>query len=567
MRRFALLLSLPLTLSLIDAAPETHQHPPASAPAKPAPGKTAPRKPAPDKNTSFLPGMGSLHHPIATTSRDAQRYFDQGLTLIYGFNHVEAIRSFEKAAALDHNAVMPLWGIAYALGPNINMGMDEEANKKAVATTEKAMALAGKAPDNERAYVEALTRRYSAGAGTDRAKLDEAFAKAMGDLSKQYPDDLDAATLYAEALMDLRPWRLYDQEGKPAPGTENIVSVLESVLRRQPDHVGANHYYIHAVEASNQPERALPSAQRLQNLVPGAGHLVHMPAHIYARTGDYSAASQSNADAAKSDEAYTRLTGTTGMYRYMYSAHNLHFLAYSAAMEGRYDVAKKAATDLQAITTPGYKEIKELEFMLPTSFLVDLRFSRWDAVLAAKEPSEKALTTRALWHYARGSAFAATGKLHRAEAERKDFEKLAEQVADDTPYSGTLITTAKMVLEVARHALDARIAGARTDHDAAIEAWTAAVEAQDKLTYDEPPPWFYPVRESLGGELLRAGRAQEAEKVFREDLEDHPRNPRTLSGLLESLKAQHKEADAAWVSRQLQTAWKGGDTAPRSADL
>ncbi len=563
MRRFALLLSLPLTAGLLHAAPpDTHKHF-----VQPAPAKPEPAKPAPPKTTSFLPGMGSLHHPIATQSRDAQRYFDQGLTLIYGFNHAEAIRSFEKAVALDHTAVMPLWGIAYALGPNINMGMDEEANKKALAATEQAMALAEKAPDNERAYVEALTKRYSAEPGADRRKLDEAFAKAMGEMSKRFPDDLDAATLYAEALMDLRPWRLYDQDGKPAPGTDEIVSVLESVLRRQPDHVGANHYYIHAVEASRQPERALPSAQRLQTLVPGAGHLLHMPAHIFARTGDYASASQSNADAAKSDEAYTRLTGTSGMYRYMYSAHNLHFLAYSAAMEGRYVVAKKAANDLLALAGTGYKEIPELEFMLPTSFLVDLRFGRWDSVLAAKEPPAKALTTRALWHYARGSAFAATGKTHRAESERKDFEKAAELVTDDTPYSGTLITTAPMVLEVARHALDARIAGARKENDAAIQAWTEAVEAQEKLTYDEPPPWFYPVRESLGGELLRAGKAEAAEKIFREDLEDHPRNPRSLSGLLESLQAQQKEADAAWVSRQLQAAWKGTGAAPRSAGL
>ena len=566
MRRFALLLSLPLTCALLLASPETHKHPPSPAPAKPAPGKPAPRKPAPAKSV-FLEGMGSLHHPIKTSSRDAQRYFDQGLTLIYGFNHAEAIRSFEKAAALDRTAVMPLWGIAYALGPNINMGMDDEANKKALETLGKAQSLAAGAPDNERAYVEALSKRYSADAAADRHKLDEAFAKAMGEMSEQYPDDLDAATLHAEALMDLRPWRLYDQDGKPAPGTGEIVSILESVLRRQPDHVGANHYYIHAVEASLQPERALPSAQRLETLVPGAGHLVHMPAHIYARTGDYSSASQSNAEAAKVDDAYVRATGSTGMYRYMYSGHNLHFLAYSAAMEGRYDVAKKAAADLLALAAPGFKEIPELEFMLPTSFLVDLRFGRWETLLASKEPTPKALTTRALWHYARGAAYAATGKVHRAEAERKEFQKLAEQVPDDAPYSGTLITTAPMVLEVARHALDARIAGARKEAEAAIQAWTEAVEAQDKLTYDEPPPWFYPVRESLGGELLRARRAEEAEKIFREDLDDHPRNPRSLAGLLESLKAQGKSADAAWVARQLQAAWKGTGAVPTSEAL
>jgi tetratricopeptide (TPR) repeat protein len=553
MRRSALLLSLPLAAGLLFASPEdTHQHPPS---------------PAPAKAVTFLPGMGSLHHPIATHNRDAQRWFDQGLTLVYGFNHAEAIRSFERAAALDRSALMPLWGIAYALGPNINMGMDDEANQKALATLEKAQALVSGAPDNERAYVEALARRYSADPGADRRKLDESFARAMGALSKQYPDDLDAATLYAEAMMDLRPWRLYDQDGKPAPGTEEIVSVLESVLRRQPDHVGANHYYIHAVEASRQPERALPSAERLQTLVPGAGHLVHMPAHIFARTGDYSAAAESNAEAAKSDDAYVRLTGAAGMYRYMYSGHNLHFLAYAAAMEGRYDVAKKAATDLMALAEPGFKEVAELEFMLPTSFLVDLRFARWDAILTAKEPPAKALTTKALWRYARGSAFAATGKLRRAESERKEFEKVAGQVPPDTPYSGTLITTSEMVLEVARHALDARIAAAGKDLEAAVDAWSEAVEAQDRLTYDEPPPWFYPVRESLGGVLLRSGKAAEAERVFREDLELNPRNPRSLSGLLESLKAQGKTTDAAWVSRQLQAAWKGTGAAPGSAAL
>ena len=539
-----LILILTVTVYAVWAAENPHQH-------------AAPQQ-SPPKGAQLLPGMGSHVHPIATKSPQAQRFFDQGLTLVFGFNHQEAIRSFESAARLDPLAVMPLWGIAYALGPNINLPVSPENEKKAYETIQRALALAEKSPQNERDYVQALSKRYSGDPNPDLDQLAVDYAGAMKELSRRYPDDLDAATLYAESMMDLRPWKLYDLQGNPAEGTEEIVAVLESVLKRDPSHPGANHYYIHAVEASRDPERALPSAQTLQTLVPGAGHLVHMPAHIYARTGNYSAAANSNADAAQADRSYMKSTGTEGsLYTFMYYGHNLHFLAYAATIDGRYAEAKKAADALVALAAPGLKQMPMLEFFMPTAMFVDLRSQSWDSILKSPEPPAEAPTTRALWRFFRGMALASQGKPEPASAERKSFQELAAQAPQDAPYSGTGLTTAGEVLRVAGFALDAAIASAQGNRKAAIESWEKAVKAQDQLAYDEPPAWFYSLRESLGAEYFRAGQMAEAEKIFREDLEKHPRSPRSLLGLTESLKAQGKTADAGWVSRQFKNAWKG----------
>jgi tetratricopeptide (TPR) repeat protein len=512
----------------------------------------------------LIAGLGHHHHAIKTRSPEAQKFFDQGLGLVYAFNHDEAIRAFRHAAELDPAAAMPLWGIAYALGPNINLDVDPEREKAAFEATQKALKLAKDAPEAERAYVQALAKRYSGDPKADLKKLAADFADAMKALSEAYPDDLDAATLYAESLMDLSPWKLWTSDGKPAEHTEELVSVLESVLRRDPEHIGANHYYIHAVEASPNPERALPSAARLAMLAPNAGHLVHMPAHIYMRTGSYEASARANAQAARVDEAYIKANDVQGVYPLMYYNHNLDFESAAAAMAGRYAEAKRAAERASANIAPALKEMPMGEFLFPRPVLVDVRFQRWAEVLKATEPPESLPTSRAIWRYARGVAFAAKGDAAAAAKERAAFDEEAGKVSDDAVWS---LNSSKAVLAVARASLDARIAAAKKDRQAAITAWQAAVEAQDALAYDEPPPWYYPVRESLGAALLLDGQKAEAEKVFRADLERHPRNPRSLFGLWETLKAQKKTADAEWVRRAFQDAWKNSEVEVRMEDL
>lgn len=512
----------------------------------------------------LMAGLGSHHHPIKIHSALGQKLFDQGMTLVYGFNHDEAIRSFRRAAALDPEAVMPLWGIAYALGPNINLDVDPAREKEAYEATHKALRLAADAPESERAYVTALAKRYSNDPNADLKQLAADFAAAMHDLSERYPDDLDAATLYAESLMDLNPWKLWTATGKPAERTEEIVAVLESVMRRDPNHVGANHYYIHAVEASPVPERALASAARLEKLVPNAGHLVHMPAHIYMRTGNYEASARANAEAARVDEAYIKANDVQGVYPLMYYNHNLDFLSAAASMAGRYDEAKRASQRASANIAPMVKEMPMGEFLVPRPLLVDVRFQRWSEVLKASEPAEALTTTRATWRYARGVALAAKGDVPAAEQERAALDVESDRVADDALWG---LNSTKAVLAVAKSSLDARIAAAKKDRKAAIVAWRAARDAEDQLAYDEPPPWYYPVRESLGAALFADGQKEEAEKVFREDLQRNPRNPRSLFGLWESLKAQKKATDAEWVRRQFQESWKGAEIDLRMEDL
>jgi len=524
----------------------------------------ADQTPPPVKPATLLPGLGHHHHGIKTRSGEAQKFFDQGLTLAYGFNHDEAIRSFRRAAEIDPDAAMPLWGIAYALGPNINLDVDPEHEKAAFEAAAKALKLAKSAPENERAYVEALAQRYSDDPQADLKKLAADFAEAMRALSARYPDDLDAATLYAESLMDLDPWKLWSAAGTPAEHTEEIVAVLESVLRRNPNHVGANHYYIHAVEASPYPERALPSAERLKTLVPNAGHLVHMPAHIYMRTGDYEASARANAEAARVDEAYIKANGVQGVYPLMYYNHNLDFLSAAASMAGRYGDAKRASQRAAANAAPAVKDMPMAEFMVTRPLLVDVRFQRWREVLQAPEPAESMPTTRAVWHYTRGVALAAKGDVAGAEEERWSLEDEVMKVPNDAIWG---LNQTKAVLAVARSSLDARIDAAKKDSRAAISAWRVAVAVQDSLAYDEPPPWYYPVRESLAAALFLDGQKEEAEKTFREDLDRNPRNPRSLFGLWECLKAQKKTADAEWIRNAFQDAWKSSEVDVRMEDL
>ena len=513
-----------------------------------------------------LTAVGRQHHPIHTGSKEAQEYFDQGITLLYGFNHEEAERAFEKAAQLDSASPMPLWGIAMAVGPNYNSDVDAEREKLAFESIQKARKLAEQAPAVEKDYVSALATRYSGETKPDYKRLARTYANQMRQVSQKYPDDLDAATLYAESLMNLNPWKLWSVDGKPGEHTEEIVRALESVLQREPLHAGANHYYIHAMEASPNPERAIPSAQRLEAMVPKAGHLVHMPAHIYARVGNFSGAAESNVRAIEADVAYAKEAEQTGsMYDLMYHSHNEHFLAYAASMEGRYAEAKRAGDGLQRRLLPHAQMMPMLDAFLWTPIWVDLRFAKWDAILGRPEPASELKISHLMWRYSRAIAYAARKDAAKASAEQAFFAQESAALPPDAGFAE--MNRAAEVLSVANEVLAARLDAANGRTESAIAHWQQAVRAQDKLNYDEPPDWYYPVRESLGAALLVSGKAKEAEGVFREDLRRNPRNPRSLFGLKGSLAAQHADSDATWVERQFRDAWKNADVELKLGDL
>jgi tetratricopeptide (TPR) repeat protein len=522
---------------------------------------------AQSKPQVLMPGLGQLHHTISTKNPEAQRFFDQGLTLVFGFNHEEATRSFRRASELDPQSAMAFWGVALALGPCINLDVDPPHEKAAYEAVQKALLLAPSATERERAYIQALSKRYSSDPKVDLRKLDTQYANAMRELHKHYPDDLDAATLFAESLMDLHPWKQWTLDGRPTEGTEEIIAVLESVLRRDPSHIGANHYYIHATESSPDPQWALASAKRLETLAPGAGHLVHMPAHIYMRVGDYTAAARSNAQAADADRAYFRESNTSGsMYDMMYYCHNLHFLAASYSMAGDFAHAKQAADEVAAHAAPMLHDMPMAETYVPYPIFMLVRFHRWDDVLTLPAPSPSMAMTNAFWHFARGSAFAAKGQIANAEGELQILATARKGTPDDVEFS-FYFNKAKSFLDLAENILEARIAAAKGDRTQAINYWEKAVEVQDKLYYGEPPEWFYPVRESLGAALLLNDQAERAEAVFRADLEQYPRNPRSLFGLLKSLEAQKKTASVEEVRKEFEAAWKNADAPLELGDL
>jgi len=517
-----------------------------------------------DRPATLMAGLGKLHHPIATKSVGAQKFFDQGLTLVYGFNHDEAIRSFRRAAELDPASPMPRWGIALALGPNINLDVDREREKAAYDESQRARALVANAPPNERAYVDALVKRYSNDPKADLKALAVQYKDAMRDVTKRYPNDLDAATLYAESLMDLHPWQLWSNDGTPTEGTEDIVAVLESVLRRDPMHIGANHYYIHAVEASRAPGRALASARRLDTLVPAAGHLVHMPAHIYMRTGDYHAAVTSNAKAADVDRKYIAATKAGGVYPLMYYNHNVDFLASAAMMTGQFAEASRAADELVAAAMPALDEMPMLEPFGAKKLYVLMRFSRWDEVLALPQPDAKRPLLTLLSHFGRGVAQAALGQASDAKLEQVAYYDARKNISGDMNWG---FNKARSMLAVTDAVFDARVAAAEQQSGAAIDAWRRAVAAEDALNYDEPADWFYPTRESLGAALMRTTRFEDAERVFRDDLARNPKNGRSLFGLWQSLLAQGRDADAARAERDFKAAWIHADSPLKLSDF
>jgi len=513
-----------------------------------------------------LTAVGRQHHPIQTKSKEAQEYFDQGITLVYGFNHEEAARAFEKAAQLDPGSPMPLWGVALAVGPNYNLDVDAEREKQAFEAIQKARKFAENAPQVEKDYVSALAARYSGDANPDYKKLARDYAAQMRELAKKYPDDLDAATFYAESLMNLNPWKLWSLDGAPGENTEEIVRVLESVLARDPMHAGANHYYIHAVEASSSPQRALPSAARLDDMIPKAGHLVHMPAHIYSRVGYFSEAAESNVKAIEADRSYAKEAERSGsLYDLMYHSHNEHFLAYAAAMEGRYAEARKAADTMERRLLPHADMMPMLESFLWTPIWVDLRFARWQEILARPEPPAKQKVPHLMWRYSRTLAYLGQRDAATAEAENALYAKEASSLPNENPIGQ--MNPNEAMLALMNEVVAAKLDSAKGDAESAIKHWREAAEAQDKLNYTEPPDWYYPVRESLGAALLTTGKSKEAEEVFREDLRRNPRNPRSLFGLKESLAAQRLENDVAWVQREFEKAWKNAEAALKIGDL
>jgi tetratricopeptide (TPR) repeat protein len=522
------------------------------------------KMPGTERPVQLLAGLGNHHHAVKTASPQAQRFFDQGLRLVYAFNHEEAVRSFKRAAELDPQMAMAYWGIAYALGPNINLDVDPERERAAYEAVQKARQLSSQSPENERAYIEALAKRYSIDPKADLKRLAVDFKNAMGELVERYPDDLDAATLYAESAMNLRPWQLWKADGRPAEGTEEIIAVLESVLRRDPNHMGAIHYYIHAVEASPNPERALVYAPKLPQIAPAAGHLVHMPAHVYMRTGDYEAAARSNEDGAQADRNFFKLTGRQGMYPVMYYNHNLHFLAIAYGMEGRSGDAIRAARQLEANVAPALKEMPMLEGFMTTSTLMLVRFRRWNEIMQLPQPDPKMRGLQATWHFARGMALAATGKGAEAYEQLKLLREAREAVPKEAAFG---LNSAQSILKIAENVLAAKLAFSGGQQKKAIELLREAVEMQDALAYDEPPAWFLPVRESLGGTLFINRDYAEAERVFRADLMKNPRNGRSLFGLRESLKAEGKASAASMVEAEFERAWRNADVALRVQDL
>ncbi len=522
---------------------------------------------APSHSVVLVTGLGDLHHPVSTQNQEAQQFFDQGLRFIYAFNHDEGARSFQHAAELDPKLAMAYWGVAEAVGPNYNDPADPSRYKQAHEAIQKAVDLSAKASSSDQAYIQALAHRFPADPKSDLRKAAEDYRDAMREVTVEFPDDLDAATLFAEAGMNLHPWGLWHPDGTPEAGTEEIVSTLESVIKRDPNHLGAIHYYIHAVEASSNPERALAGANRLAALAPGAGHIVHMPAHVYIRTGDYQAAVETNEKAAEVDRAYIKATGVQGIYPMMYYSHNLHFIAMCAAMNGNYVESRKNADLLMANVAPHVKQMPPLQGFTTIPLAVEVRFHHWNEILKMPQPDASLQTATIFWHFARGMALAATGEVTEAQAEYKIVAAAEAATPPDAIFQMPINNKTKDILKIAENVLGAKIDMAKKDNNAAISKLREAVAVQDTLKYDEPADWFFPVRESLGAVLLMTGDATGAEKVFRADLDRNLRNPRSLWGLQQALLLEKREYDAGFIQKQFEAQWKGGRGALKLEDL
>ena len=510
------------------------------------------------RGAKLLPGLGAFHRAITSSSIDAQQFFDQGMRLLWAFNHDEATRSFAQAVALDPTCAMCAWGVALTVGPNYNLPVMAAARAKvAWDALNRARQHAAAGTPVEQALIAALGKRYLGPQPLDpsnSAPLLTNYADAMRDVATRFPDDLDVQVLFAEALMNTNPWKLWSADGKPGPGTLEIEATLERVLAKDPTHPGANHYYVHTMEASPHPEKALASAQRLEDMMPAAGHLQHMPAHILQRVGDYEAASAANRAGIVADTAYIKSTRPPDYYG-MYLAHNYQFLAYSAAMEGRRAETMKAVASMRdllpvdmLISMPG------TDWYLSEAYSAMIRFGLWDTILTqpAPDPRLKALT--AAYQYARALAYAANGRIDDAKTALASLEQVAAQMPPDAAAG---LNAASAVLAVASLVAEGEIALASGHGEDAVARLRAAAAKEDQLAYDEPADWFLPVRHQLGAALMRMGHPEEAEAVYREDLVRHPHNGWALFGLGQALRAQHKDASA--VDREFTEAWKHAD--------
>ncbi|MBE2292321.1 MAG: hypothetical protein IAF01_07315, partial [Xanthomonadaceae bacterium] len=499
-----------------------------------------------------------------STDPEVQRWFDQGLALTWGFNHDAAERSFLKAAELDPECAMCWWGASLVLGPHVNATMDPADHADAWNRLQRARELAPNASAREQAFIEALAARYAEQPPEDRRALDQAYAEATRRLVRLRPDDLDAAVLHAEALMDLQPWDFYDAQFRPKGHTPEVLAALESVMARNPDHAGALHLYVHAVEASDQPQRGVDAADRLRELVPGSGHLVHMPSHIYARVGRWQDAVLANQRAVEADDAYLAVCrgNAGGVYPLGYVPHNHHFLWFAASMQGSSALARDAAlttaerTDLQALMRePGYAGLQHYWL---TPWFDRVRFGRWDEIVGVPNPGEDLPYVTAIWHYAQGMAAVRQARLGDAGRHLAALRPLAADPAMDelTVWDRYPLAYAARIAE---RTLTAEIAAANGDHGAAVAALREAAAIEDGIPYDEPPGWHAPVRHTLGAVLLDAGRAAEAEQVYREDLRRNPDNGWSLFGLAQSLEAQGRAAEAAEARRGFAAAWRNAD--------
>lgn len=510
---------------------------------------------------TLLEGMGSHRRDVGAASEAAQKFFDQGLVLAYGFNHAAAEQAFREAARLDPRCAMCFWGVALVLGPHINAAMEAAAVSPAWEASEQAQRLAARAKPADRALIEALAKRYSPMPGAERAPLDQAYAEAMRQLAKRFPDDADVQALTAEALMDLHPWDLWEKNGTAKPWTAEIVTLLEKAMALDPQHPGANHFYIHAVEASKQPQRALASADRLRDLVPGAGHLVHMPAHVFIRTGRYWDAVEANRRAIDADRRTAQVSCHGALYAAGYVPHNVHFLWAAASFAGAGGVAVDAAkqtaagVDLTKLREPG---LGVLQHYWVTPLYAFVRFGHWEEILAVPEPEADLVYPRSVWRWARGVAQVRQGDLAAAAAELAALEQLAADPGLAKVTIFDLYDTSGLIA-IAREHLAGELAFARGEREAALARLRAAVTLEDGLRYDEPPPWSLPTRHVLGAMLLEMGRPADAETVYRADLEIYPENGWALRGLSRALALQGKPEEAATVEARFERAWAKGD--------
>jgi tetratricopeptide (TPR) repeat protein len=533
---------------------QEHEHHEHAIPASATDSSTGGRTPLYDN-------LGTYHMAITTRSPIAQRYFDQGIRLTYGFNHDEAIKAFQEGTREDSTCAMCWWGIAYALGPNINVPMDTAAVKPAWTALRQAVRLAPGSSARDQAYIHALEARYSPEATANRAALDSAWSRAIGQVSRRYPKDDDAATLYAESLMDLRPWNYWSNAGRPrAPSTLETVAVLERIVKRRLDHPGACHFYIHAIEASRFAARAVPCADRLGSLVPGAGHLVHMPTHIYMRLGRWDEAVEHNASAVHVDQQYLDSRHPSGVYPIGYVPHNYHVMWEALEMLGRSEEALSTArTIADKVPVDVVRMIPPFEYYSPVVLFTLARFSRWDDVLKEPAPPAELRYTTGIWHYARGLADAAKGDLDSASVERDSVAAIAARIP---PEMTANLNSERMLLDIAERHLAGDIAGRQRRTAEAVNSFKAGIALEDELTYDEPTAWALPLRQQLGAVLLAARRPKEAEQAYREDLVRYPNNGWSLHGLARALEAQGRTREAAAADSQFRKAWARADVKP-----